>query len=161
MYRSHDLHNTEFILKVNQYLQLKRNVKNHLIIGDFNINIMPQNNISQNFLYNFLENGFYPGFTNTTRPFNITSDSGTCIDNIFIKTSSINAKTFKLMTLITDHYPLFIDIKKSLVKTDTERKKTNYSLNYYYSTIIARQKYCLNTNKSRIQTKQWTSLSMQ
>ena len=26
MYRSHDLHNTEFILKVNQYLQLKRNV---------------------------------------------------------------------------------------------------------------------------------------
>ena len=135
------MHNTEFILKVNQYLQLKRNIKNHLIIGDFNINIMLQNNISQNFLYNFLENGFYPGFTNTTRPFNITTDSGTCIDNIFIKTSSINAKTFKLMTLITDHYPLFIDIKKPLVKTDTEKKKTNYSLNYKKIAIIARQKY--------------------
>ena len=99
MYRSHDLHNTEFILKVKQYLQLKRNVKNHLIIGDFNINIMLQNNISQNFLYNFLENGFSPGFTNTNRPYNITTDS-----DIFIKTSSINAKTFKLMTLITDQY---------------------------------------------------------
>ena len=34
-------------------------MKNHLIIGDLNINIMIQNNISQNFLYNFLENGFY------------------------------------------------------------------------------------------------------
>ena len=33
------------------------------------------------------------------RPYNITTDSGTCIDNIFIKISSINAKTFKLMTL--------------------------------------------------------------
>ena len=99
MYRSRDLHNIELILNVNQYLQLKRNVKNHLIIGDFNVNIMLQNNISQNFLYDFLENGFYPGFTNTTGPYNITTDSGTCIDNIFIKTSSINAKTFKLMTL--------------------------------------------------------------
>ena len=84
---------------------------------------MLQNNISQNFLYNFLENGFYLGFTNTTRPYNITTDSGTCIDNIFIKTSSINAKTFKLMKLITDHYPLFIDIKKPLVNTDTEKRK--------------------------------------
>ena len=52
-----------------------------------------------------------------------TTDSGICIDNIFIKTSSINAKTFKLMTLITDHYPLFIDIKKPLVNTDTEKKR--------------------------------------
>ena len=55
MYKSHDLHNIEFILKVNQYLQLKRNVKNHLIIGDFNIYIMLQNNISQNFLHNFFK----------------------------------------------------------------------------------------------------------
>ena len=124
MYRSHDLHITEFMLNVNQYLQLKRHVKNHLIISDFNINIMLQDNISQNFLYNFLENGFYPGFTDTTRPYNITTDSGICIDNIFIKTCSINT-TFKLMTLITDHYPLFINIKKPLVNTDIGKKKTN------------------------------------
>ena len=77
MYRPHGLHDTEFILKVNQYLQQKRKVKNHLIIGDFNIDIKIQNNISQNFLNNFLENGFYPGFTDTTRPYNITTESGT------------------------------------------------------------------------------------
>ena len=35
---------------------------------------MLQTNISQNFLYNFHENGFYSGFTNTTRPYNITTD---------------------------------------------------------------------------------------
>ena len=91
---------------------------------------MLQNNISQIFLYNFLENGFYPGFTDTTRPYNITTESGTCIDNIFIKTISIDANTFKLMTLFTDHYPLFINIKKPLVNTDMEKKKTIYSLNY-------------------------------
>ena len=107
MYRSH---NTEFILKVNQYLQQKRNVKNHLMRGEFNIDIKIQNTINQNFLNNFLENGSYPGFTYTTRPYNITIESGTCIDNIFIKTTTINTIIFKLMTLITDHYPLFIDI---------------------------------------------------
>ena len=58
MYRSRELHNTEFILKVNQYLQQKRNVKNHLMIGVFNIDIKIQNTISQNFLNNFCENGF-------------------------------------------------------------------------------------------------------
>ena len=141
MYRSHGLHDTEFILKVNQYLQQKRNVKNHLIIGDFNIDIKIQNTISQNFLNNFLENGFYPGFTDTTRPYNITTESGTCIDNIFIKTTTINTSTFKLLTLITDHYPLFIDIKKPLFNIDTEKKKSNYSLNYKKLAIIASQTY--------------------
>jgi len=141
MYRSHGLHDTEFILKVNQYLQQKRNVKNHLIIGDFNIDIKIQNTISQSFLNNFLENGFYPGFTDTTRPYNITTESGTCIDNIFIKTTTINTSTFKLLTLITDHYPLFINIRKPLVNIDTEKKKSNYSLNYKKLAIIASQTY--------------------
>ena len=45
------------------------------------------------------------------------------------------------MTLITDHYLLLIDIKKPLVNTDTEKKKTNYSFNYKKIAIIARQKY--------------------
>ena len=111
------------------------------MIGDFNIDIKIQNTISQNFLNNFLENDFYPGFTDTTRPYNITTESGTCIDNIFIKTITINTITFKLMTLITDHYPLFIDIKKPLGNIDREKKKSNYYLNYKKLAIIASKTY--------------------
>ena len=53
----------------------------------------------------------------------------------------MNSITFKLMILITDHYPLFIDIKKPLVNIDTEKKKSNYYLNNKKLAIIASQTY--------------------
>ena len=43
--------------------------------------------ISQEFLNNFLELGFIPGFLMITRPSSENTDKATCIDNIFLKLS--------------------------------------------------------------------------
>ena len=137
MYRSHDLCSPEFILNVKNYLKIKRNVKNHLIIGDYNINILQNNNVSQDFLNNLLENGYFPGFTDTTRPYDLGYDSGTCIDNIFIKSKTINSKTFKLNIPWPDHFPLFININKNLVDGEKHKNETRYIITYKKLSSIA------------------------
>ena len=74
------------------------NIKNHMIIGDFNIDIICGDNISHEFLNNFSEKEYVPGFLGITRPAN-GSCNGTCIDNIFFKSNSITLKhtNFALM----------------------------------------------------------------
>ena len=71
-------------------------------MGDFN----------QEFLHILLEHGYCPGFSNTTRPSDKTSNTGTCIHNIFIKLDEIAYRTFTLRIPLTDHFPLFMSINK-------------------------------------------------
>ena len=68
---------------------------NHFVIGDFNTDILKDNLITQEFLNNFLDKGFYPGFIGTTGPYDLNTERGTCIDNIFIKLKSLTTKTSK------------------------------------------------------------------
>ena len=99
LYTSHDLSCAEFNLNLKNYLHQKNNSKNHIIIGNFNININDYNSISNDFINNLLEKGLLPSFTSftkTTRPSNNYTYEGSCIDNIFIKTDSINTKALKL-----------------------------------------------------------------
>ena len=123
LYRSHDLEPLEFIKNIKSYINSKRNIKNHLIIGDFNIDIMEKDDCSIELLDNMMEKGFLPGFIHTTRP----SDTGgvsTCIDNMYIKATSITTSTFKLSIPFTDHYPLFL----KLSKTPKLKKENNHKL---------------------------------
>ena len=81
-------------------------------MGDFNFDILNQETINQKFLHILLENGYCPGFSNITRPSDKTGNSGTCIDNIFIKLDQIAYKTFTLRIPLTDHFPLFMSLNK-------------------------------------------------
>lgn len=139
MYRSHDLCKSEFILNVKKYLIFKSNVKNHLVIGDYNINILQNSNTSQEFLNNFLENGYFPGFTDTTRPYDLANENGTCIDNIFIKASTVSTTTFKLKIPWPDHFPLFINVNKALTNREQDKNETKYTINYKTLNIIANE----------------------
>lgn len=97
------------------YIRHTRHYKDHCILGDFNIDLMNVNNISQDFLSLFLENNFAPCFVKTTRPSDANNKLGTCI-NIFVKSNSINAKSYKLANLFNDHYSLFIGIDRIATK---------------------------------------------
>ena len=68
-----------------------------------------------------------PGFQTITRPSVNNISEGSCIDNIFIKTSSIDAIPFKLSNLFTDHYPLFLSINTIKHKLDNKTIPINYS----------------------------------
>lgn len=86
-------------------------MKNHLVIGDFNIDILQINNLSSECLNNFLEKGYIPGFQGVTRP-SINNSEESSIDNVYIKTKSLNTSSIKFTKLITDHFSLFVSINK-------------------------------------------------
>lgn len=127
IYRPHDLPKMEFITELKSYMNFKRKVKNHFLIGDFNIDILKIDNYSQEHLNNCLEQGFIPGFQTITRPSDENCNHGSCIDNIFIKTNSIDTKSIKLATLFNDHYPLFLTINKLKYNLN---KKISKPINY-------------------------------
>lgn len=116
VYRSHIIPKSEFLHSFKKYLMNNRNTRNHFIIGDFNIDIldanMEENNAydstyNQDFLNNMLEYKYKPHFTGVTRPSDHAT-GGSCIDNIYVKSSNLETNSFKLLTPFTDHLPLFL-----------------------------------------------------
>lgn len=134
VYRSHDLPKTEFIEDLNNYLDSKKKLKNHLLIGDFNIDLLKLDNVSQEFLNILLEMEFSPGFQGITRPSVNNDNVGSCIDNIFIKTTSIETKSFKLTNLFNDHFPLFLSINKI--------NYTSFKKKFYFNRLYKIIKNC-------------------
>ena len=86
---------------------------------------MNHETINQEFLHILLENGYCPGFCNITRPSHKTGNSGTCIDNIYIKLDKIAYKTFTLRIPLTDHFSLFMSLNK--IRTIENLKRINYN----------------------------------
>lgn len=112
LYRAHDLSKLDFIHDLKIYLENSLSAKDHIIVGDFNIDLIKLDILGQEHLNNLLEKGFKPGFCTITRPSTNNVNTGSCIDNFFIKTNSIETKSFKYEDLFNDHYPLFLSINK-------------------------------------------------
>ena len=92
-----------------KYIDSNKNTKNHTIVGDFNIDIMQDDNATSEFLNNFTEKEYIPCFLGITRLAN-DGYGGTCIDNFFFfKSNSIAPKAYKLCTNeISDVYSLIV-----------------------------------------------------
>lgn len=148
VYRSHDMSKTEFTLCMEKYLQisLNRSTNNHVIIGHFNVDILYSNlnsseigdtAINEHFLINLLEHEFSPSFVGITRPSN-DNRTGTCIDNMYIKSSSIKYKAYKLTTPFNDHYPLLLALKNIKISEKTKPifKPISYTKMYHVAKTI-------------------------
>ena len=128
LYRSHDIKKTEFIINLKKLIEHNKKYKINLIMGDFNFDILNHETINQEFLHILLENGYCPGFSNITRPSDKTGNSGTCIDNNFIKLDKIAYKTFTLRIPLTDHIPLFMSLNKiRTIKNLPTIKRINFN----------------------------------
>ena len=124
LYRCFGLPKDEFIKCMNSFLLANKSIKNHYIVGDFNIDILKTDSDSEQFYNNFLENEYLPSINTITR-FN-NSGGGTCIDNIFIKSSNLISRSYKLLYNITDHEPIFVVIKSNPLKN----VKSDFSLDF-------------------------------
>lgn len=113
LYRSHDMPEAEFVHNLKNFLIKYKTNNNHLITGDFNINIAQNSNIGQELLSNFLEKEYLPAFTSITRPNGSNPSIGTCIDNFYIKEKSISFNAFKITSSFTDHYPLILTFNET------------------------------------------------
>ena len=67
LYRLHGIPKSEFILDLNKFQNKTKNIKNHLLLGDFNINLLELHSLSHEYLCNFLDKGYIPGFSGITR----------------------------------------------------------------------------------------------
>lgn len=77
---------------------------------------------------NFFDNGYMLGIYGITRPSNENKENeGTCIVNIFTKANSIHYKNCKLISSVTDHYPLFMILGKTRKQKENN---TKVSVNY-------------------------------
>ena len=54
IYRSHEITKTEFLLNLKKFLQDVENHDNHLIVGDFNMNLLDLDLINQEYLSSLL-----------------------------------------------------------------------------------------------------------
>ena len=63
LYRSHDITKENLIKDFYKYLVRSKKIKNHCIVGDFNIDILKSDNNSTTFLTNLLEAGYIPYFS--------------------------------------------------------------------------------------------------
>ena len=128
LYRSHDLPKCEFVSNLNNFLKSKKNCKNHLIAGDFNLDITNLDNLNNEHLQNLLEKGYTPSFQTITRPSTSDPTVGSCIDNIYRKIKTITSKALKIDIPFNDHYPLILELGKNR-KTKLKPEKIKF-INY-------------------------------
>ena len=107
VYRSHEVDETDFIKGLREYLNKYKKCDTHLVLGDFNINILDDNNIVDQYLDTFCSRGFNSYINTVTRP---GETGGTCIDHMFYKCNSIAAKAAFLEYRITDHFPIIFNM---------------------------------------------------
>lgn len=132
LYRCHDISKADFVNAVDSYIKTNKHTKNHLVIGDFNLDIKSNDIESNIFLNNFLESGFIPLYTGITRPSGNAQTLGSCIDNVFLKSDDLKSKAYKLMSCFTDHYPLLVSlsVEKHHGNQDTSNTYIDYKKIY-------------------------------
>ncbi|KAJ8685422.1 hypothetical protein QAD02_021215 [Eretmocerus hayati] len=104
-HKSNDYPKERFIKDMHD-LDFKKDLRNYIIIGDFNINILENDKYSNELLNNFYETAYEPYFSEETRISSNVSD-GTCIDNAFIRTN-LNIEFYRIDQPFTDYYPLLL-----------------------------------------------------
>lgn len=123
IYRCHDYDKREFLNDLETYIKNNQKNNNHILIGDFNIDINDVDELSELFLANLLDMNFLPMFNNITRP---SGDFGSCIDNMFVKTK-IECESITLKQVFTDHYPIFLAMK---IKNKQRTKDADTTFSY-------------------------------
>lgn len=114
LYRTHNIQKSKFNDIINNYLSANSNLKNHFMVGDFNMNIIDDGYDNNIFLGHLLSHGFVPLINTITRP---NDTSGSCIDNFFAKTS-LPCKSIVHQQCFKDHYPIFAIIDSNNIFTN-------------------------------------------
>ena len=84
-YRCSVISKIEYLEVMKIFINQNLKISSQFIVGDFNFDILDNNNNDLEFLKNFLEAGYLPSFNGVTRPNFLYDKIGSCIDNFFVK----------------------------------------------------------------------------
>ena len=101
-----------------------------VLVGDFNICLMKDNNHSNSFKNSLISNNLFPTILEPTRIASIQRNgeyvtTESLIDNIFINTQ-LNFKCGLIDSTISDHFPVFISIQHGTTLETEEFKTIKY-----------------------------------
>ena len=102
IYWCHDFEIKSFISDLEELVKESSECKNHLIIGDTNIDLIDFNKEAEKYLYLLQENGYQSIINSCTFPKH-GLEEGSCLDHIFMQSKFV-APSAKLIDKITDHY---------------------------------------------------------
>lgn len=110
LYRCFKYNQKEFIADLKLLIDKNKHLKNHIIIGDTNIDTISNNNLTSNeYLNTIYEKSYLPRITSITHPNKENLNIGTCIDHIITKLD-FGSESAKICYKLTDHYPVTISI---------------------------------------------------
>lgn len=124
-YRSPSSCPLEFIANIKYLLQNCKNVDYSVFVGDINIDILKNTDISLEYLNTMHEYGYVSTINDYTRCKDL---SKTCIDHIFIKTNNSDAELLLpiiIKTTLTDHYMILLQIIFSNMKMTPKKENFN------------------------------------
>ena len=125
-YRVPNTNVNSFIDRINGIIEPIKNKYELILVGDFNICLMKDNNHSNSFRNSLISNNLFPTILEPTRVATVQRNgqqitTETLIDNIFVNTQ-LDFKSGIIYSSITDHYPIFVSIHQS---TDLEAEENN------------------------------------
>ena len=145
-YRVPDTNVRSFIDEINTILEPLRNTHQLILMGDFNICLLHENNNGNMFRNIMSSNSLFPTILEPTRVATITREgqevvTESLIDNIFVN-ESVSYNSGIILCDISDHYPVFISIpcKSAILNNDTFEVKfrliDNFRIRKFKSAIV-------------------------
>ena len=116
VYRVPNTNVNEFNEIINGLVEPLKRDSEVILVGDYNVCLLQNNNHTRSFCNTMQSNNLFPVILEPTRVATIerngvSVNTQTLIDNIFINTKQ-NFKSGLIHSSISDHYPIFISIKK-------------------------------------------------
>ena len=147
LYRCHKVKKSDFISIIKNIIDKEKYTPNHIIVGDFNINIMDTSNkLVNEYLNNYFEAGYIPLFNKITRPTSLDKQQGSCIDNMLFKSSITNNKTIDYKSIIINQtFPDYFPIVSSF-KIKTVSKLNQNNVTYLNKKILIKNISLTNWN---------------
>lgn len=145
VYRSPSYKNTDgFLNSINNVLTSLTSYKNIILIGDINIDILSED--SSTYLNLMASHGLLPSHNLVTR-----DASGTCLDHVFLKTTT-SAITLVPQTTLTDHKSVLFFLNYKLNRVNMSRTQTIVDYNKIKTDLellnLQPIYNCLNPNQS-------------
>ena len=125
-YRVPNTNVNDFNEQINSIIEPIKNKYEVILLGDFNVCLMKDDNHTNSFRNSLISNNLFPTILEPTRVATVNRDGNqitteSLIDNIFVN-PRLDFKSGLIYSSITDHYPVFISIHQI---TDQQAEKNN------------------------------------
>ena len=113
IYRPHSGNVSEFCNALSNIFTRIPNLRNNkvILVGDFNVNLLRENDNSVRVLCDYLRSYFFvPYINNVTRYSKLENVEPSLLDHIWLNFLEVNIQTGIIMSDLTDHCPVFMGI---------------------------------------------------